>query len=393
MKTKLITNGEPVTAAPQSVALACAETNENRPRPVGQEHQQPEEPDPADGVQALDDVSERTKRAQSLIETETQSEELPPRSGSCIFGRDASEEDLGTQLQPECDNEPSGLNILFKKLRRFKRTPPIEDVVLRLVAAGAHQEEAEQLAGALCAIFGKALELCGGDRQAAAILTPMEYRSRCGERSQCDEDISTLTSQRHSIINACLERLLMQGLVGRRPYASWQYELTNPILSESQGTACALYADPIDLLRLADEELKALPANDARHLMVWAILTAARERLAKEEAAIQSEIAKNQVLIKETTQLLRDNNQRLCEREQVNLDLRAKLSDNAWAKRHPLGPKFEPAPRRRLPHAILEEWEEEEEEEEEDPNVLPAVVPDSLRHRLLALEARGRTAP
>ncbi|MDB6016335.1 MAG: hypothetical protein JWR19_824 [Pedosphaera sp.] len=342
MKTETITINEPVVEANQCGIMAEAIKCE-----------------PASGTDPIHSVLisghelEQVKNDPAFPSDQTPEEVLPPRRICYKRAPDVGEpEDSLGQTQTEEGNEPSGLSLLFKKFRRFKRTPPIEDVILRFVAEGRQKEEAEQLVAMLCAVFGRALELCEGDRQAAAVLAAIESRARGGKRFHNAYQIAEITRQKNTVIAHYLERLLKQGVLDRSPIHSARHgthELVSPIQPQLSEKSMGPYADPIDYLRLSNGELKALSAKDSKQLMVRAILSAATERLALQESVIRSKIAENQATMESTRQQIEESKTCLGNQMDENSELKTKLSSIYWAKRHPLGLEVAPEPQVQIP--------------------------------------------
>lgn len=153
-------------------------------------------------------------------------------------------------------------------------------------------------------VFTAALDACRFDRPAACVATAMEICCRQGWEAHSSWDIRKFTGQRLCVIERAFRDLHEWRMVDTR---SWygSYALIRPIRPKVPQTAPGPFNDPIDLLRINQTELEAIPDEDLRASTVEAALKSLEDALDQQESDIVAEIKCCNALI-ETEERVRD---------------------------------------------------------------------------------------
>jgi len=228
------------------------------------------------------------------------------------------------------------LHGLFRKLRRFQRMPPVDDVICELIAQGVSEVDTRKIVAEICSIFQESKRLCGGNRKCACVLTGLEYLSRRGYRLLSRRDISKLIGQKE--IFRCLESLMNQGLMFRADGASaWGYQITQPIRTDSSPPNKG-GKDPIAVLRLEDEALSANSQESLKPLLIDAVKAVAIDAVRRREIAIEKEISRIEKLRKKDLERANEIDERLRSYKSAIGELEHEISDVRWAFRNPFAP-------------------------------------------------------
>ena len=226
----------------------------------------------------------------------------------------------------------------FEIVRCFRRRKPAVAWVLKhMVLGGNDRAEAERVLGQFVPVVQAALNRCG-KRSAALVLAAIELRCRQGHRRHTGWDIEKLTGQRRDDVLRGLLHLSGLGIVDLKSFAprsNWRFELISPLLTAVEQQPWGLFADGLDLLRIDDQQLGALPYDDLKGATVDAVVQATEDDLKKQEAALVAEIARcneNEAAYEVSLQVIEEDLQAWREHNQ---SLDSALSDVRWWKRHP----------------------------------------------------------
>jgi hypothetical protein len=192
---------------------------------------------------------------------------------------------------PKKERRLAAVKSFLRMERRFRRNPPTRKVVEMLVAAGEDPLAAECFVKECVAVLCAARSQCQ-DRQEAFVLAAMELSARQGSQYSNQSVIANLTGQRPHIARAQLGALCNKGLAapsGRRGYYQ-SYELTTPLLTVGEQRALSPFEQPIDLLRMNEDELRAIPPNEFKAATIDAVLCAMEDHLCREEKKLVSEL-------------------------------------------------------------------------------------------------------
>ena len=255
----------------------------------------------------------------------------------------------------------SCLKELFGKFRRYRCRPPTADVVQLLVDQGFQPLIAEELVERCCSIFTAALKICGGNRQDACVLCALELRAIDGHRTHDAWELDIITGQRRNLISRSLERFEKQGVVDRvdKPYWGSDYELIRPIWSEEESVGDSI--NPIELLRLENEELEKIPDHEFHLRVIDAARAVTEVSLNKEETGCISAIADRKMQMQADRQSVAELEVRINEHQVFIKSMKRKLSQNRWARRHPFAQNVEHEPEEQLPFHLQRVYEQPEE--------------------------------
>jgi hypothetical protein len=239
---------------------------------------------------------------------------------------------------PKKKRRTKALELFLRLVRRFRRNPPTTKIGEMLVVAGEHPLGAEGFVKKCVAVVQAAMRKCV-DRQEAFVLAAMELSARQGSQHNDESDIAQLTGQRPHIVRAQLQALSKKGLLSpssNRYYP--RYELTKPLLTAEEERPLSLLEDPTDLLRLAEDELNAIPADEFKAATIDTVLRAGEDHLSQEEEGLLTELAqcaKDEAADKLLEYELR---QRRNQRDGRIGDLKSNLSRVRWGRRKRLLP-------------------------------------------------------